>query len=44
MYVALQISAALAVVSEPFLPFTSDKLKKMLHISNENDRSWNDVS
>ena len=28
MYVALQISAALAVVSEPFLPFTSDKLKK----------------
>ncbi len=44
MYVALQISAALAVVSEPFLPFTSDKLKKMLHISNENDSSWNDVS
>lgn len=44
MYVALQISAALAVVSEPFLPFTSDKLKKMLHISNENDRSWNDIS
>jgi len=44
MYVALQISAALAVVSEPFLPFTSDKLKKMLNISNENDRSWNDVS
>ena len=44
MYVALQISAALAVVSEPFLPFTSDKLKKMLHISNENDRSCNDVS
>ena len=44
MYVALQISAALAVVSEPFLPFTSDKLKKMLHISDENDRSWNDVS
>ena len=32
MYVALQISAALAVVSEPFLPFTSDKLKKMLNI------------
>ena len=44
MYVALQISAALAVVSEPFLPFTSDKLKKILHISDENDRSWNDVS
>ncbi|NJY61912.1 methionine--tRNA ligase [Salinimicrobium sp. CDJ15-81-2] len=30
MYVALQISAALASLSEPFLPFTSQKLKSML--------------
>ncbi|WP_255684007.1 methionine--tRNA ligase [Mangrovimonas futianensis] len=30
MFVALQIASALAVVSEPFLPFTSDKLKKIL--------------
>ena len=30
MYVALQIATALAIVSEPFLPFTSQKLKKML--------------
>ena len=44
MYVALQISAALAVVSEPFLPFTSDKLKKMLNICDAIDCSWNDVS
>lgn len=29
---ALQISAALAVVSEPFLPFSSKKLKDMLHL------------
>ncbi|MDO5609027.1 MAG: methionine--tRNA ligase [Capnocytophaga sp.] len=31
LYVALQIAAALAVTSEPFLPFTSDRLKKMLN-------------
>ena len=32
MYVALQISAALAIVSEPFLPWSSDKLKTMLQL------------
>ena len=32
MYVALQISAALAVLSEPFLPFTSTKLKGILNL------------
>ncbi|MBZ0327914.1 MAG: methionine--tRNA ligase [Altibacter sp.] len=32
MYVALQIASALAVLSEPFLPFTSDKLKVILNI------------
>ena len=43
MYVALQIASALAVVSEPFLPFTSKKLKKMLNIFEDTDNSWNDV-
>jgi methionyl-tRNA synthetase len=42
MYVTLQISAALAVVSEPFLPFTSRKLKNILNISA--DLSWKDVT
>ncbi len=32
MYVALQIASALAILSEPFLPFTSKKLCTMLHI------------
>ena len=32
MYVALQIATALAVASEPFLPFTSEKLKRMLQV------------
>ncbi|SRX72466.1 methionine--tRNA ligase [Aequorivita antarctica] len=47
MYVALQIASALAVLSEPFLPFTSDKLKNMLNIrsnATETSLKWDDVS
>ncbi|SRX52689.1 methionine--tRNA ligase [Aequorivita sp. CIP111184] len=47
MYVALQIASALAVLSEPFLPFTSDKLKNMLNIRSnavETSLKWDDVS
>ena len=40
MYVALQISAALAVVSEPLLPWSSQKLKTMLNLDA---LSWVDV-
>jgi methionyl-tRNA synthetase len=43
LFVALQISAALALVSEPFLPFTSDKLKGILNIRT-NKLTWEDVS
>ncbi|MFK5890161.1 MAG: methionine--tRNA ligase [Flavobacteriaceae bacterium] len=32
MYVALQIATGLAILSEPFLPFTSQKLKEMLNV------------
>jgi methionyl-tRNA synthetase len=42
MYVALQISAALAVLSEPFLPFTSAKLKKILNI--DKNLSWGNIA
>jgi methionyl-tRNA synthetase len=31
MYVALQIAGALSVLAEPFLPFTSEKLKRILN-------------
>ena len=34
MFVALQIATALAVLSEPFLPFTSYKLKNILNIAS----------
>lgn len=46
MFVALQIATALAVLSEPFLPFTSDKLKNMLgvHPSPPEVSDWNQVA
>ena len=43
MYVSLQIAAALAVLSEPFLPFTANKLNEMLHLAPLN-LSWKDVA
>lgn len=42
MYVALQIASALAVLSEPFLPFTSEKLKKILNIESKT-LLWSDI-
>lgn len=45
MFVALQIASALATLSEPFLPFTSDKLKNILSVtSSEVHMSWEDIS
>ncbi|MGB1042887.1 MAG: methionine--tRNA ligase [Tenacibaculum sp.] len=46
MNVALQIAAGLAVLSEPFLPFTSAKLKNILNINSNADEnlSWEAVS
>ena len=45
MFVALQIATGLAVLSEPFLPFTSKKLKEILHYSELNEQStWKDIS
>ena len=45
MYVALQIASALATLSEPFLPFTSNKLKGILNVTlSAVETSWNEVS
>ena len=45
MYIALQIASALAVLSEPFLPFTSNKLKLILNASKlKSDWTWNSIS
>ncbi|WP_272150757.1 methionine--tRNA ligase [Tenacibaculum aiptasiae] len=42
MYVALQIATALSVLSEPFVPFTSKKLKSIL--KTDENLQWNEVS
>ena len=45
MYVSIQIAEALAILSEPFLPFTSTKLKTMLcHSELNSESTWKDVS
>jgi len=51
MYVALQIASALATLSEPFLPFTSTKLKTILNVSSSDatqehsiENNWSDIS
>ena len=45
MYVALQIASALSILSEPFLPFTSKKLKDILNVtSSAVEMSWSEIS
>tara|TARA_B100000949_G_scaffold235581_1_gene260002 strand:+ start:3358 stop:5433 length:2076 start_codon:yes stop_codon:yes gene_type:complete len=45
MYVALQIATGLAVLSEPFLPFTSEKLKKILNLGSSTvETDWDGVA
>ena len=45
MYVGLQVAAALATLSEPFLPFTSEKLKNILAVnSNDLKTNWNEIA
>lgn len=51
MYVALQIASALATLSEPFLPFTSAKLKGMLkftdkenNLNSDENSQWDKIA
>ncbi|MET2986626.1 methionine--tRNA ligase [Aureibaculum conchae] len=53
MFVALQIATGLAVLSEPFLPFTSNRLKAILNVTSSTstplgtgseEMFWKDVS
>ncbi len=43
MYVALQVAKGLSVLSEPFLPFTAEKLRKMLHFEKAGTGAWEEV-
>jgi len=40
MHISLQIAASLSILSHPFLPFSSQKLKDMLNLSELN---WDDA-
>ena len=42
MYTAIQVVAGLAIVSEPFLPNTAEKLRKMLKL--DPNTGWEDVN
>lgn len=42
MYVALQIAGALSILAEPFLPFTAQKLARILKTGGQ--FSWNDIT
>ena len=42
MNTALQLAAGLAVLSEPFLPFTAQKLKQMLHL--DEPATWSTIA
>ena len=44
MFVALQIAGALSVLCEPFLPFTSKKLKNILQLEKLPVLKWGEVS
>lgn len=43
MNVALQIAAGMAILCEPFLPFTSNKLKSILNFEGLETLSWNSI-
>ena len=44
IFVSLHLSSILAVVAEPFLPFTSQKIKNILNYKNHNiDWSWKNL-
>lgn len=40
--IALQITASLAIASEPFLPFTAEKLRNMLHLEAA-EAHWDNI-
>ena len=43
MFVALQVAKGLSVLSEPFLPFTAEKLRGMLRVERDGQSVWEQV-
>lgn len=44
LYIGMQIAAALAILSEPFLPFTAARLRNILNLSTAGTESWNRIA
>ena len=43
IFISLHISSVLAIVSEPFIPFTSKKIKNILNFKDEINWTWKDL-
>jgi methionyl-tRNA synthetase len=44
LFIGMQIASAMAVLCEPFLPFTAQKLRVMLNLSGPGDSQWDQIS
>lgn len=44
LFVGMQIASALAVLCEPFLPFTAQKLRFMLNLAEQGQYQWRTIS
>ena len=40
IFISLHIASVLAIVSEPFIPFTSKKIKNILNFNNDSNWNW----
>tara|TARA_B100001175_G_scaffold308790_1_gene309654 strand:+ start:510 stop:2198 length:1689 start_codon:yes stop_codon:yes gene_type:complete len=43
IFISLHISSVLAIVSEPFIPFTSNKIKNILNFKDKINWTWKDL-
>lgn len=44
LFIGMQIASAMAVLCEPFLPFTAQKLRVMLNLSGPGESQWDQIS
>ncbi|MBN2052011.1 methionine--tRNA ligase [Candidatus Woesearchaeota archaeon] len=43
LYILANLVKDLAIVSEPYLPFTAEKIFKQLNVSNDEQKKWDDL-
>ena len=44
IFISLHISSVIAIVAEPFIPFTSNKIKNILNFKDKIDWSWKSLN